>query len=438
MSGPDEAAPKLLGTGPAMTASPSCFLQPADGHIPPPMPANEGARLRELHGLKILDTDREDRFDRIVHLTSMLFSAPIAYVAMVDGHRQWFKSRIGMEPSETPRNVSFCGHAILQDEALVVNDARRDIRFAHLPLVIEEPYVRFYAGQPLRGPGGHKVGTLCMLDTRPRKLVERDLEVLKDLGKMVEHELEMHSMMELQKEAILAKEALAASEAKLEKTIEELQIANQRSEDLLRNVLPEGLVCELRDRGQVEPVRHEEVAVLFADFAGFTKVAATCGARELVDELNDCFCHFDWVVGKHGVEKLKTIGDGYLAVSGMPFAAPDDALRLLRAAFEIRDFMAERKAEHKREGQPCWDVRLGLHLGPLVAGVVGVRKLAYDVWGDTVNTASRIESAGEPGRINVSAAYYERVRDLVVAEHRGFIGCKNKGEVEMYFINALK
>ena len=421
-----------------MTAAPSCFLQPTDGHIPPPIPQNEGARLRELHALKILDTDREDRFDRIVHLTSTLFSAPIAYVAMVDGHRQWFKARIGLEPSETPRNVSFCGHAILQDEALVVNDARRDIRFAHLPLVIEEPYVRFYAGQPLRGPGGHKVGTLCMLDTRPRKLVERDLEVLKDLGKMVEHELEMHSMMELQKEAIRAKEALAASEAKLEKTIEELQIAKQRSEDLLRNVLPEGLVCELRDRGQVEPVRHEEVAVLFADFAGFTKVAANWCPRELVDELNDCFCHFDWVVGKHGVEKLKTIGDGYLAVSGMPFAAADDALRLLRAAVEIRDFMAERKAEHEREGRPCWDVRVGLHLGPLVAGVVGVRKLAYDVWGDTVNTASRIESAGEPGRINVSAAFHERVRDVVVSEHRGFIGCKNKGAVEMYFIDVLK
>ena len=206
----------------------------------------------------------------------------------------------------------------------------------------------------------------------------------------------------------------------------------------MRNVLPEGLVCELRDHGRVAPVRHEDVAILFADFAGFTKVAAITCPNEIVGEPNECLCHFDWVMAKHGVEKLKTIGDGYLAVAGMPDSKPDDALRLLRAAIEIRDFMAARKAGHEKEGKPAWDVRIGLHIGPLVAGVVGVRKLAYDVWGDTVNTASRIESAGAPGRVNASAAFHDRVRDLVTAEHRGLIGCKNKGEVEMYFIDALK
>ncbi len=403
-----------------------------------PIPRDEGARLKELYALNLLDTVPEERFDRIVRLTSMLFHAPIAYVAMVDGHRQWFKSRVGLEPQETPRKVSFCGHAIMQDDALVVNDARQDIRFAQLPLVVEEPYVRFYAGQPLRGPDGHKVGTLCMLDTRPRKLVERDLVVLKELAAMVEHEFEVQNQLALQMEAIRAKEALATSESNLAKTVAALREAKDRSDDLLGNILPKQLVAELRDKGRVEPVRHEEVSVLFADFAGFTRVASTWCPRELVDELNECFCHFDWVVGKHGVEKLKTIGDGYLAVSGMPDSRPDDALRLLRAAFEIRDFMAERKAEHEKRGAPCWDVRIGIHVGPLVAGVVGVRKLAYDVWGDTVNTASRVESAGTPGRINVSAAFHEKVRDHVVSEARGPIGCKNKGEVEMFFVDSLR
>ena len=416
----------------------SCFLKPSDGHIPSPIPSDEGARLKELHRLKILDTASEERFERIVRLTALLFAAPIAYVAMVDGHRQWFKARVGIEPTETPRKVSFCAHAIMQDDALVVNDARQDIRFAHLPLVIEEPYVRFYAGQPVRGPGGHKVGTLCLLDTRPRKLNPRDLSVLKELGALVEHELDMQARIDLQMEALAAKEALAITEGKLATTIAELEEAKERSDALLGNILPAGLVAELRDFGRVEPVRHEAVAVLFADFAGFTKVAANWNPRELVDELNECFCHFDWVVGKHGIEKLKTIGDGYLAVSGMPEARPDDALRLLKAAFEIRDFMGERKTAHEARGEPCWDVRIGLHLGPLVAGVVGVRKLAYDVWGDTVNTASRIESAGTPGRINVSAVFHDKVRDLVNAEARGPIGCKNKGEVDMFFIDSLK
>jgi class 3 adenylate cyclase len=122
----------------------------------------------------------------------------------------------------------------------------------------------------------------------------------------------------------------------------------------------------------------------------------------------------------------------------MPESQPDDALRLLRAALEIRDYMIERKAERERDGQPTWSVRIGMHFGPLVAGVVGVRKLAYDVWGDTVNTASRVESAGEPGRVNVSAAFHERVRDHVVSEARGAIHCKNKGGVEMFFVDALK
>lgn len=404
----------------------------------PPVPEDEQNRLKELRALGILDTDEEERFDRIVDLTTQLFNAPIAYVALVDEHRQWFKSRVGMEPQETPRNESFCGYAIMGEAALVVKDARQDVRFARLPIVVGEPFVRFYVGQPLHGPDGHKVGTLCMLDTEPRELEERDLEILKSLGAMVEHEFAVQNQIALQLETIRAKEALAKSQGELAKTLAELQEAKQRSDDLLGNILPAQLVAELRDTGRVEPVRMEEVSVLFADFAGFTRVASEWSCHEVVTELNECFCHFDWLAAKHGVEKLKTIGDGYLAVAGLPEAHEDDPMRLLRTAFEMRDFIAERNADDLREGKPAWDVRIGLHVGPLVAGVVGVSKLAYDVWGDTVNTASRIESAGESGRINVSAAFHDKVRDHVNSEPRGPIGCKNKGCLEMFFINSLK
>jgi class 3 adenylate cyclase len=186
--------------------------------------------------------------------------------------------------------------------------------------------------------------------------------------------------------------------------VRELHEAKRHADELLQNILPPGMATELRQTGKVAPVHHPEVAVLFADFSGFTKAAAGVPPEELVAELNECFCHFDWVAARYDVEKLKTIGDGYLAVAGMP-AKPDDALRLLRAAMEMRDFMAERRNYREKSGQPSWDIRIGLHLGPLVAGVVGARKIAYDVWGDTVNTASRIESAGAPGRINVSACF---------------------------------
>jgi class 3 adenylate cyclase len=175
---------------------------------------------------------------------------------------------------------------------------------------------------------------------------------------------------------------------------------------------------------------------MFADFSGFTKVAAQLSPEEVVSELNECFCHFDWVIAKNGCEKLKTIGDGYLAVSGLT-PRPDAAMRLLRSAFEIRDFMAINYAERTAAGYPAWQVRIGLHLGPLVCGMVGVQRPAYDVWGDTVNTASRIESAGEAGRINASRQFFTRVAHAVRGEERGEVVCKNKGPVEMLFINEF-
>ncbi|HEY2341637.1 MAG TPA: adenylate/guanylate cyclase domain-containing protein, partial [Chthoniobacteraceae bacterium] len=318
------------------------------------------------------------------------------------------------------------------------SDARKDLRFACSPLVVGEPFVRFYAGQPLRGPKGYKVGTLCVLDRVPRNFDSRERQILRGLAALVEKEMQMQETIQAQAEAVRAKEALAESERELAAAVRELQTSKQRADDLLNNILPPTLAAEMLETGSVAPVHYPEVAVMFTDFAGFTKVASTCCPVKLVGELNECFCHFDWVVSKHGGEKLKTIGDGFLAVAGMPESRPDDALRLLRAALEIRDFMLERKAEREKAGLPSWEVRIGLHIGPLVAGVVGVRKLAYDVWGDTVNTASRVESAGVPGRVNASCFFHSRVRDSVVSEARGAILCKNKGCVEMYFIDAVK
>ena len=143
-----------------------------------------------------------------MRLAAKLFNVPIAYVALLDGERQWFKARIGMEPEETPRQSSFCGHAILQDDPLIVSDARRDLRFAGSPLVIGSPFVRFYAGQPVRSPGGYKVGTLCVLDTQPRTMTAQEISILQELGTLVEHELAMRNAIAWQKQAAQAQEAL--------------------------------------------------------------------------------------------------------------------------------------------------------------------------------------------------------------------------------------
>jgi phosphoserine phosphatase RsbU/P len=152
--------------------------------IAAPLPVDEAERLAELQALEILDTPSESRFDRIVELAARVFHTPIAYIAMVDSNRQWFKSRCGLEASENSRGISFCSHTILQDGPLIVTDALLDPRFHDSPLVVGEPYVRFYAGHPLAGPGGRKVGTLCLADRVPRTFDDSDLEVLGRLASL--------------------------------------------------------------------------------------------------------------------------------------------------------------------------------------------------------------------------------------------------------------
>jgi len=415
----------------------SCVIRPQPGYVQPGTPSDEEARLAALRSLRLLDTKAEERFDRVVRLTKKSFDVPIAYVALIDSDRQWFKSRIGMAPEQTPRNTSFCGHAILQDSPFIVPDARRDARFAGNPMVVGEPFARFYAGQPVRSPNGYKVGTLCIMDKKPRQFGPDEIEILTSLASLVEREFALADAIALKTQADEQRIAREASERKLTETLAQLSAEKARSEELLASILPKRVITELATQGRVTPTHHESVAVMFADFAGFTKVAAQLTPEEVVSELNECFCHFDWVIGKNGCEKLKTIGDGYLAVAGLSQADPEAALRLLRSAVEIRDFMSINYAERTSAGYPAWQVRLGLHVGPVVCGMVGVQRPAYDVWGDTVNTASRVESNGEAGRINVSGAFYKAIAQHVAAEPRGEITCKNKGPLEMYFINNL-
>ena len=154
--------------------------------IAAPIPEDDAGRLAELHALGLLDTPPEERFDRIIRLLTLALKVPIAFITLLDADRQWFKAACGLGTPETPRSVSFCGHAILSEEAMIVPDAAVDERFFDNPLVTGEPHIRFYAGHPLHGPGGHKVGTLCIADRRPRTLHGDDLEMLGEVARVVE------------------------------------------------------------------------------------------------------------------------------------------------------------------------------------------------------------------------------------------------------------
>jgi phosphoserine phosphatase RsbU/P len=183
--------------------------------LQPPLPPNETERLADLHALELLDTPAEERFDRIVRLAMAVFDVPIAYIALIDAERQWFKAKCGLTTDETGREISFCGHTILRTDALVVDDALADPRFADNPLVTGEPFIRFYAGHPLAGRAGMNVGTLCLADTRPRALSGRQLDALRELARVAEHEVGLVDLVRTQRELLEARAALAATQQRL-------------------------------------------------------------------------------------------------------------------------------------------------------------------------------------------------------------------------------
>jgi class 3 adenylate cyclase len=209
----------------------------------------------------------------------------------------------------------------------------------------------------------------------------------------------------------------------------------QRSEELLLNILPEEVADELKKKGSAEAQQIDEVTVLFTDFKGFTQLAEKLTPKELVAEINECFSAFDYIVEKYNVEKIKTIGDAYMAAGGLPTANTTHAKDVIYAALEIQLFMEKFKAKKIAANELFFEIRIGIHTGPVVAGIVGVKKFAYDIWGDTVNTASRMESSGEVGKVNISGATFDLVKDLFECEYRGKIQAKGKGEIDMYFVH---
>jgi adenylate cyclase len=210
----------------------------------------------------------------------------------------------------------------------------------------------------------------------------------------------------------------------------------ERSESLLLNILPEEVAEELKAKGEAEATLIDQVTVLFTDFKGFTALSEKVTPKELVYDLHACFSEFDRICEKYGIEKIKTIGDAYMAAGGLPTPNTTHACDVINAAIEMAEVVENGKAKKIAAGLPFFEIRIGIHTGPVVAGIVGVKKFQYDIWGDTVNTASRMESSGAVGQVNISEATYKLVKDQFNFEFRGEIEAKGKGKLGMYFVSA--
>ncbi len=385
------------------------------------LPADEAERVEELRDYEILDTASEAEYDDLVKLASHICGTPIALISLVDAHRQYLKSRQGLDVTQTPRDVAFCSHAILKPGLMVVPDALQDERFADNPLVTSDPNIRFYAGAPLVTPAGHAMGTLCVLDRVPRHLDEAQREALRVLGRQVV------ALLELRRAKC---EAERASRAK-DELLERLRDEHERSELLLLSLFPRDIADRLRN----EPPdciadEYDEVTILFAHVDDFWRIAGSRPPREFIALLDRVFTLFDEIADRHGVQKIKTLGDTYMAACGVPEARADHAEALAEAALAMqREIGTVDTGTHRQ-----FSVRIGLHTGPVIAGVVGKRKLAYDLWGPSVNLAGQMESSSVPGSIQVSASTHELLEERYLLEPRGEFYVQGLGEVETYLL----
>jgi adenylate cyclase len=388
-----------------------------------PVPANEHERLAAMHAYQIYGTDPEAGFDDLTDLAALIANVPIAIVNIVGDTKIWLKSRHGVPPDleEVPRGGVCCSHAVCRSDLLIVSDTHADDRFSAMPFIATEPFIRFYAGMPLIDSGGRALGTLCIMDVVPRELGFEAAEGIRRIARQTTAQLELRLKI-----------------AELVRSQQELADEKHRSDSLLLNILPRNIAAELTEKGSVEPRHHPSVTILFTDFVDFTKSATELSPRELVDDLDMYFSEFDSIVARHGLEKLKTIGDSYMCTGGLMQGQKDHAVRSCLAALEIRRFVMGSNQRWLAAGERPWHLRVGLHSGSVMSGVVGRKKFTYDVWGDAVNIASRMESTDEADHVNISESTYQQVKSYFDCTARGALEVKNRGKMTMYFLDRLK
>ena len=395
-----------------------------------PMPANEEHRLSAVRSLNLLYTGPDIAYDEIGELAAQICQCPVAYVSLMDDDRLWLKAKYGLPPdfNQCPREIAFCSTTICGSEMVVSPDLRQDSRFNEIPMVTGEPHLQFYCGMPLITSEGYALGTLCVMDFEPRQLSFEQTESIRRLSHQV------MTQFELRRRLI----ELDHTIKELDHTRSDIAVEKQRAEELLHNILPVSIADELKASGRVLPKYIPSATILFADFKGFTLLSERMEPAALVGLLDHYFTAFDEIVSRHDLEKLKTIGDAYMAVAGVPEASRQHPLNACLAALEMISVTAQIRMQREKLRLPSLELRIGLHCGPVMTGVVGRKKFTFDIWGDAVNTAAVMEAKSMPGRINISETVAGHAKVWFELESRGSVETKHGRRLEMQFLNRLR
>lgn len=411
--------------------------------------AIKASQLRQLHqqldrlsmlmdvsrSMSMAEIDLDALLILIMQSVTTVMGADRSSLFLVDRENAQLRSRVAQGAPEirVPINEGIAGHTATTGETANIRDAYSDPRF----------------NREIDSKMGYQTkNILCMPILNPRSEIIGVVEVLNRLdgSPFSEDDEELlgafAGLAGISLENARAYEEIQRSRSQLEVRIHErtadLEEAKKQSDDLLLNILPAGIAEELKQHGHATPRRYDLVTVLFADIRDFTRSTEHLAPEALIQELDRYFAHFDELAERYNLEKIKTIGDAYMCAGGIPRPNRTNPIDAVLAALEMRRFIEEMKRDKMAQGKDFWELRIGIHSGPVVAGIVGKKKFAYDIWGDAVNTASRMESSGEPGMINVSGVTYQLIQEFFVTSYRGRVEAKNKGEVDMYFVTGIR
>ncbi|MFT4847707.1 MAG: adenylate cyclase [Sediminicola sp.] len=377
--------------------------------IKPLIPINEDERIEDLISLNLSDSDKREQLDGIVSILSKSLKMPIAYISSIETNKQNIHASCGLDFNTSDRSTSFCGHTILQNDILVIEDTHKDERFHDNPMVLNDPKIRFYAGYPLSAQTDRNIGSLCISDIAPRKLTDDELSIFKMIGKLVNDMIRMNKMASLQEE-------IQESKKRLETLNSELYESNRFHKELFGQYMSPSLLEKVLSNKNETQLGGEEkdVTVLISDLRGFSPLSEKYNAKTIVEILNIYFEEMIDIIHDHEGYINEILGDGILVVFGAIKDVHDTAIKAVDCAREMQKGLKRVNAKLRIKGLPPLEMGIGINNGNLVVGNIGSkRRMKYGVVGENINIAARIESLTVAGQVLISESLYELIEGKI-------------------------